>query len=247
MSDRVLAPWSVRAINLPEHANNVVHTDEGARAAGYERALVAGTSVYAYLSHVPAAGWGQSWLTSGGAEVRFASPVNTDDQVELVPVTGPDGITVEARVQGEVRSTLAVWPGADPLAPPDRDADPEPLPDMVVEVDDGIGRYGTRAGDDLGLYDQAGPSAITHPAIWPVIGNRVTMANLVTGPWVHVRSRVQHLAVVPMGAVLLVQSSIIDRFTTRAGNRAVLGITVSLDGNPVATIAHESIIELTSS
>ncbi|SVB41331.1 uncharacterized protein METZ01_LOCUS194185, partial [marine metagenome] len=39
--------WSVRARNLPEHARNPIHTDEGGRAAGFDAALVAGVTVYA--------------------------------------------------------------------------------------------------------------------------------------------------------------------------------------------------------
>ncbi len=42
-----LQPWSISAVNLPDHADNLVHTDEGAIAVGFERALVAGTTVYA--------------------------------------------------------------------------------------------------------------------------------------------------------------------------------------------------------
>ena len=37
-------PWSVTAQNLPEHARNAIHTDEGAQAAGFPRALVAGVT-----------------------------------------------------------------------------------------------------------------------------------------------------------------------------------------------------------
>ena len=39
--------WSVQARNLPEHASNPIHTDEGGRAAGFDAALVAGVTVYA--------------------------------------------------------------------------------------------------------------------------------------------------------------------------------------------------------
>ncbi|NNE73457.1 MAG: hypothetical protein HKN26_07330, partial [Acidimicrobiales bacterium] len=132
-----LQPWSVRAINLPEHADNVVHTDAGAIAAGYPRALVAGTTVYAYLSHVPAAGWGAEWLGTGGAEVRFRAPVYDDDLVEVVPVTGEDGVVVEARVAGDTRATLAVWPKAPVSSEPSVDGGiGEELPDMVFTIGD---------------------------------------------------------------------------------------------------------------
>ena len=48
-----LRDHQVVAQNLPEHARNPIHTDEGARAAGFDRALVAGVTTYAYLANVP--------------------------------------------------------------------------------------------------------------------------------------------------------------------------------------------------
>ena len=35
MSIDVLSDWSTTAVNLPDHADNKIHTDEGARAAGF--------------------------------------------------------------------------------------------------------------------------------------------------------------------------------------------------------------------
>ena len=43
--------WSVHAKNLPEHSRNAIHTDEGGKAAGFDGALVAGVTVYAYLTN----------------------------------------------------------------------------------------------------------------------------------------------------------------------------------------------------
>ena len=73
--------WTVTARNLPEHARNAIHTDAGAQAAGFPRALVAGVTTYAYLTHPLAAGWGLAWLSGGGGEVRFRSPVFEHDDV----------------------------------------------------------------------------------------------------------------------------------------------------------------------
>jgi len=47
--------WTVTAQNLAEHARNPIHTDAGAQAAGFPRALVAGVTTYAYLTHPIAA------------------------------------------------------------------------------------------------------------------------------------------------------------------------------------------------
>ncbi|MGI9601349.1 MAG: hypothetical protein ACR2QE_05670 [Acidimicrobiales bacterium] len=236
MSDHpAWAPWSVRAVNLPEHADNIVHTDEGARAAGYPAALVAGTTVYAYLTHLPAEQWGPPWLEGGGSEVRFKSPVYDDDLVEC---RRTDGDVIEARVGDSVRATLAVTPHARPPGALEGDR----LPAMTAALDGELAGYGLRAGDDLDVYDTEG---LAHPAVWPVIGNRVMIANLVDGPWIHVRSKVVHLGRAPRGADITIDTAVIDRFTSRAGERVVIDVRVGVDGRPLAAIEHESIVRLT--
>ena len=250
-----MRPWSVRAINLPEHRDNPVHTDEGARAAGHERALVAGTTVYAYLTQPATSAWGRTWLESGGGEVRFRSPVFDDDLVEIVPMhdeagTAHDGsddarrvgeatVLLEARSRGERRATFEVW--NDPRRVDDpRGAELAPF-DVVM--DDAFCSYAARAGAELDLDDAPD---VVHPVLTTVLGNRATIAGVVDGPWIHVRSRIHHLGLVRGGDVVTVESSLADRFDSRAGERAVLDVRLSVDGRPVAAVEHESIIRLRS-
>ncbi len=231
---RPLLPWSTVARNLPEHADNPVHTDEGARAAGFDAAIVAGTTVHAYLTHPAVSAWGLDWLAHGWSEVRFLAPVFDADSVDCTPIVDT---LIEARVDGSVRATLAVSLDPPIIGP----STGEPLPTMTVNLGEGSGTYGIRAGDDLLIYAEAN---LAHPAVWSTIGNTVTKANCVTGPWVHVRSAITHLAEVPADAIVTVESTIADRFSTRAGDRVILDIRVSVEGTGVAIIEHESIIRL---
>lgn len=231
-----LFAWRTSAINLPEHADNPVHTDEGATAAGFPSALVAGTTVHAYLTHPPAAAWGAAWLDGGWSELRLLSPVFDNDVVDLVPTNGD---TIEARVDGEVRATLAVALTA-PASRAGRTVIQQ-HPAMSIELDESLGTYGVRAGDDLDVYRTEGRA---HPAVWPSIGNTVTKMFHVTGPWVHVRSAVTHLERAAVDAIVVVTSALVDRFDTRAGERVVIDIEATVDGVPVAIIEHESIIKL---
>lgn len=229
-----LLPWSTIARNLAEHVDNPVHTDEGARAAGFDAAIVAGTTVHAYLTHPAAAAWGLDWLAAGWSEVRFLAPVFDADSVDCVPVG--DSL-IEARVGGAVRATLAVSLDAPPACRPTG----EVLPTITIDLADGPGSYGIRAGDDLGYYTEQN---VSHPAVWSSIGNTVTKANCVKGPWVHVRSAITHLARVSADASVTVESRVADRFSSRAGDRVVLDIRASVDEQSVAIIEHESIIRL---
>lgn len=236
--------WSIEAVNLPEHADNPVHTEAGGRAAGYPGAVVAGTTVYAYLTRWPATVWGAAWVRGGGAEVRFVDAVIADDPVELVAgdVTrtadiGGGTATVEARVEGVLKARCEFRPVVSPPDPPAGDR----LEPLLAPLGDGWAGYAARTGEDLELYGRAG---LVHPVVWLSLANRVFSRQLVDGPWVHTRSRVAHLDGVAPDATVLVEAFLLDRFTTRAGERAVVDVRISVDDRPVVAVEHEAIVRL---
>ena len=232
-----LAPWSVTAVNLPDHADNVIHTDAGARAAGFERALVAGTTIYAYMTHVPAAAWCLDWLKGGGGELRLRRPVFDADPVDVAIATEDNATTLTAEVAGDGRATLDLWERVD--APAMRDG--EPLRPLEVAIDTAMADYGVRCGDDLTLYAE---HDIAHPVTWANLANSVFIENLVTGPWIHVRSKIYHEGLAPVGSTVRVEANLLDRFESRAGERALVDMRMYADDQPVATIEHEAIIVL---
>jgi len=236
MGDALLQPWSTTAINLPEHAGNPIHTDVGAQAAGYDAAIVAGTTIYAYLTHPPAAAWGESWLTSGGGELRLKQAVLDEQQVDCV-IAGDATPVVEATVGGEVRATFELWRHAAP--PPMRAG--EDLPSVEFELTQRWCDYGVRSGDDLDLYTDLG---VGHPAMWPSLANEVFVRHLVDGSWIHTRSRIWHQGLARVGQHLTMQSTVVDRFESRAGERAVVDIEMLADGAPVARLEHEALVRL---
>jgi acyl dehydratase len=226
--------WSTRAVNLPEHGNNRIHTDEGARAKGFSAALVAGVTIYAYLSHLPATAWGLDWVSGGGAHVRFRAPVLDGDLVECV--AKGDG-HVEAQVGGETRATCEMFRTAPDL--PVRAG--EALKTYEFELDQPWIDYGERGGDDCPLYREL---RITHPVAWLMLANRFFGEQLVSGPWIHVRSIVAHHGVARLGSTITAEAVVVDRFDSRAGRRAIADVRIHADGDLVATVEHESIIEL---
>lgn len=235
--------WTVSAVNLPEHADNPIHTDAGARADGFPAALVAGTTVYAYLTRPVVAAWGDGWLAHGGGEVTFLAPVFAGGRVDCVATTEDDGTTlVEAVCPDQARNPRATFRAVrDAGRPVHRDG--EPLPDRRFRLGVDIAHeYARRAGDDLTLYDER---SIVHPVAWLQIANRIFATDLVDGAWVHTRSIVRHHAVCPRTATVDVSATVIDRFHRR-GERAVVDVLISLDGAPVATIEHEAIVDLTA-
>lgn len=241
MDTTAVRPWEVLAQNLPEHARNPIHTDAGAQAAGFPRALVAGVTTYAYLVHPLIAGWGEAWLSGGIAEVRFRRPVFDGDRVRCLPRADGDAVAVEA-VTDEPEQPRALVRAAitEPVAAGRRDG--EPVPDkQVVLVGEWGSDYGERAGDDLRLGRELG---VVHPAVWPALANHVVHTEVARGSWIHVRSIVRHHGLVPSGASALVRSTVVRRIESAAGERAVLDVEVVVDGRVVATLEHEAIVSL---
>lgn len=238
--------WSISAVNLVEHADNPVHTREGGRAAGYPGAVVAGTTVYAYLARWPLSQWGVDWVTSGGAEVRFLDAVIAADPLDVVVATGDTTAgagetTVEACVHGTVQARAAVWTSATASQQQPEPPAAERLAPLVVELGERWSGYAGRAGGDLPLFRREG---LVHPVAWLLLANRMFATQLVRGPWVHTRSRVTHLGGARPDAAAVVEAFLVDRFTTRAGERAVLDVRISVDDQPVAAVEHEAIVGL---
>lgn len=236
--------WTVTARNLAEHATNAIHTDAGAIAAGFESALVAGVTTYAYLTHPLVAAWGTDWLSRGGGEVRFRAPVFAEHQVDCVP-TALDGgdVTVDAVCASQPVNPRATLQAVRDAGPPPAMRSGEPLASRQFTLDEQFGAdYGWRAGDDLDLYVRDG---IAHPAVWPAIANRIMSTDLVRGAWIHTRSIIRHHALGPAGATVDVHATVVDRFE-RHGHRAVIDVLIEHEGRPIATLEHEAIVDLRS-
>lgn len=229
------------AQNLPEHARNPIHTDDGAQAAGFPRALVAGVTTYAYLTHPIAAAWGVDWLRSGGGEVRFRRPVFDGDDLCCDPTSETDAVVVRAVTAepDQPRAVLTAWlDGGAPKAM----RDGETLLTKRIELRGEWGAdYGVRAGDDFPLY---ATHSIVHPAVWPALANHVVHTQVARGSWIHTRSIIRHHSTAPAGAVAVVHAVVVDRFESH-GERAVLDVHIEVDGTLVATLEHEAIIALT--
>ena len=141
--------WSVKAQNLPEHARNPIHTDAGAQAAGFPRALVAGVTTYAYMTHPLIVAWGEDWLACGGGEVRFRRPVFDHDVLRCVPVVDGDVVEVQA-ITSEPEQPRAIFRAVRDggAVAPLREG--EVLPSKEFQLIDTFScDYGSRAGDDL--------------------------------------------------------------------------------------------------
>ena len=235
------SPWSITATNLPIHARNPIHTDDGGRAAGFPGALVAGVTVYAYLCHLPLASHGMSWVDHGGGEVRFKQPVFDHDLVE-VSARILDGTTLIEAHTGSPQPRAVLHPTLDAGgAPPLRAG--EDLSPVTITLDTPYGAdYALPAGDDLDVCLSAG---IVHPAVWPDLANHIMHEQLARGSWVHTRSIIRHHRAVAVGSAVTIVPRVIDRFFAH-GERAVVDMHFMHGDEIVTSIEHEAIIDLSA-
>lgn len=237
--------FTVVAQNLPEHARNPIHTDAGAQAAGFQRALVAGVTTYAYLTHPVAAAWGLDWLAHGGGEVRFRRPVFAGDTVECrsgeVGDSSPDEAVLIEACTDSGDDPRATFRAVRHSAPPTAMRAGEILPSRQIRLEGELGGdYGERAGEHLALYAEHG---LVHPAVWPAIANLVVHRDVARGSWIHTRSIVRHHELAYAGEVADVGAVVVRRFE-RHGETAVLDVHIHVDGHLVASLEHEAIVAL---
>jgi acyl dehydratase len=264
----------VRARNLYRDAANRIHDDETARRYGYARALVAGVTIYGYLTRLAVATWGPDWLRRGTASVRFLRPVYDGDELTLGgrvvarsanPVAGEAVAELEARERaGAVAATMVAglaWGG--PVVAPDPRAYPTaPLPETPPVATEGtlaaLGPLGTpslvldagtlaRAADDLDdpLPVYRTPDGVAHPGLLLRQANRALSENLSLGPWIHVSSDVAHTDLARTGDRLEVRGRVARVYERKGRGWVDLDLLVVADGSrPVARIGHTAIYRL---
>jgi hypothetical protein len=249
--------WAVVARNGPAHAANPIHTDAGARAAGFPATLVAGVTVHAWLTHPVVEHWGDEWLRGGGGEVRFRQPVFDRDHVTVPAHTGEDGaLVVEAVVAGDARATLVATPPATLSAPALLPRTPrhDPFPpdaevltavtdlgtiDQMIDGDWGA-PYAADVGDDLGRYEQGD---VVHPGVWIEVAHRALTRNIALPAWVHTRSRYQFFdAILPPGIAVEVRSRVVEARVRKGRDEIRLDVQIVHNGRVVVAVDHEAII-----
>ncbi len=232
--------WSIVAQNLPEHARNPIHTDAGAQAAGFPRALVAGVTTYAYMTHPLVVAWGEDWLTRGGGEIRFRRPVFDQDVLRCVPVFEDNAVLVEA-ITSEPEQPRAIFRAVRDGGEVKPLRDGEVLPSKEFQLIDTFScDYGSRAGDEFPFYADRG---LVHPAVWPALANDVVYNYVARGSWVHMRSIIRHHATAKVGTTAELRSVVVRRFESH-GERAVLDVHIVVGGQVVASLEHEAIVAL---
>ena len=95
--------------------------------------------------------------------------------------------------------------------------------------------------DPLECY--RGPDAVCHPAWIGALANRVLMANIALGPWIHTETRAQHYASPLNGERTQVRACIKDSFEKKGHVFVVADVLwLGRGGRPLARAVHTAIV-----
>jgi acyl dehydratase len=249
----------VSAYNTAVTSDNKIHDDAIARRFGFRGGLVPGVEVYAYMAHMPVARWGRAWLDRGHAECRFWKPVYDGALARITAGEEEAGTLTLAVESGGERcatgyaSILAQPPVlliSDALPPAEPPVDRPPASEESLAPGRALGiapftidramllDYLAEIRETEPIYCAEG---LIHPGQILRLANMALVQNVVLGPWIHVGSKVSHLAAVHIGQRLTLRSKITSNVVSKGHSIVEFDVVVVADERDVAQLTHTAI------
>ena len=263
-SDEILAT----ADPPSEGVHNPIHDEEGADAAGYAGALVAGVRTYGWAVRTITRALGGAWLTSGWVDYSLKRPLFAKETMTIkVTETNNDAWTVTCTAGDDCRVVLEGTAGFGPapwlqeLNPPAAAPPAEPVPPLpsyqlaTVPLNKPLHPLGawltseTAASmvcDDLATNDphyvQTAQAPVPiHPYFLAGRMAPLTRHNFTYGPTIHVRSQIQHKREGYSDRQIIVGASIVDAYERNGHWYQILdGLVTDAEGE-LARIRHHTI------
>jgi len=233
----------VRAVNIARDSENRIHADDVAAQYGFRAGLVAGVTVYGYMTE-PVIARAPEWLEHGSMQVRLLEPFYDGDQVIVKSETQDDGsiaVTAE-REDGTVCARGSAIASPKPVEPPEtipeaplpsRDQRPVPTPDTV------------RPGALLGSFTTTLESEAQEKLLQ--LSNDILIQNFRLGPWIHVSSDLRNWSAARPGDQVSVRGRIVDRFDRKGHEFVVADVMLITDiRRLLQSVRHTAIYRLRS-
>jgi acyl dehydratase len=253
-------PYRVSAYNTAKASENKIHDDATARRFGFTGGLVGGVHVYAYMTHLPVAHWGQSWLERGTGDCKFGKPVYEGDIAEITAEETPEGLALAVHSGGNRCATGSAGLPASVVAPAisEFQAATPPAHDARPAADEqslAVGRWlgmnpltvtaeyhaqdlsDTRETDPL--YAREG---IVHPGTILRCCNWVLSHNVVLPAWMHLGSSVRNLGVAHVGDTLSARARVTENYVHKGHKFVVVdALVLANERTPLARVTHTAI------
>jgi hypothetical protein len=245
--------------------HNPIHDTQGADAAGYAGALVAGVRTYGWAARTITRVLGDQWLSNGWVDYRLKRPLFAGEVVTISVIPENQTWRVSCTAGEDQRLVLDGTAGLGDapwlveLSPPKPAAAGQtepPLPGYTLATVPlntpltPLGAWVTNATaqalvtDDLSMQDSRYTNSSPTPIHPYFLAGRIaplTRHNFTYGPTIHVRSQIQHRREALSERELVVGAQIVDAYDRHDHWYQVLdGIVTDSEGE-VARIRHHTI------
>jgi acyl dehydratase len=257
---RRIETYRVLAYNTAKQSENKMHDDTVARRFGFSGGLVPGVDVMAYMMHLPVAKWGRAFLERGLIEARFVKPVYDGETADVTGEEKGGMLTITVESRGQLCATGA---GSLPASTPPVSisefsetspvAERRPVDAMSYPLGKWLGTVprawaGDAAAEYLRDVRETDPiyaqEGFSHPGVLQRIMNKVLVDNAILGPWIHVGSRMQLLAVARAGDELIARAKVTGNYEKKGHRFVELDALVVANGcTPVAHCHHIAIYQ----
>ena len=255
------------AFNPATASENRIHADDVARLYGFRGGLVPGVTVYAYAVEPAVRGWGLDWLSRGAGSIVLNKPLYDGSAFEVAVEPADEGFATSVTDGDGVRcadgsfslpETIAKAPVRRGDRPVPAAADrPEATRDVLERLRredmgaytvtwDGTGEAARYRRDlaDMPALVRPDRDGFAHPAFTLGLANWVLSANVRLGPWIHVESRIRHLAPIPLGTVVTVEAVVTDLVERRGHEFVDLDVAAYAGDAPLFSAFHRAIYRL---
>jgi hypothetical protein len=249
--------------------HNPIHDADGAGAAGYAGALVAGVRTYGWAAATLTEVLGEHWLDRGWVDFSLKRPLYAGESLCTVVHAAADGWAFHC-LAGDVDGQRVVldgnaglgdapWlgelrpPAVAPALPaldtlPTYDLDTVPLEQALRPLGACVSRAAARAMvvDDLALdtarhlRDPTGSDQV-HPYFLAGRMAPLTRHNFTYGPTIHVRSQIQHRREAWADRLITIGAQIVDAYDRNGHWYQVLDGSVTDEDGELARIRHHTI------
>ena len=236
-----LPVYRTRAVNSVRDSENRIHADDVALRYGFRAGLVAGVTVYGYMTE-PIMARHPEWAEQGTMQVRLMEPFYDGEEVFVNAAMRDDGslaVTAEredgticARGVAIVRPAPAEPPELIPEASlPARDQRPVPTPQTVIP--------GALLGTIAVTLETASQEKLLQ------LSNDILIQNFRLGPWIHVSSELRNWSPAKAGDLVSVRGRVVDRFDRKGHEFVVVDVMVVAGTQRLLqTVRHTAIYHL---
>lgn len=256
----VQQPYRVSAYNTAKQSENKMHDDVVARRFGFSGGLVPGVDVMAYMMHAPIAKWGRAFLERGRIDARFVKPVYDGEMADVFGENDNARLVLRVESRGQL---CAVGSASLPdIVEPAELKDYRDTPPVAVRcavdaesyaLDKWLGtlpraweqvaasEYLADVRENDKIYAESG---VVHPGIFQRIMNQVLVQNAILGPWIHVGSTMQLLAMARPSDELAARAKVTANYDKKGHRFVELDALVVANGStPVAHCQHVAIYQ----